>query len=179
MSYVDLEVSENNNTITPSRRSHRSRAKLLAEASLSMSRNVSSQISSPLSTITNDTNHDVRLRVPSFPQPPSAISQLTNPSPPCVTTRVTCASSRDHFSKIPPPVLTNLDPDDDTISSSPPRPNHYHQSSLEPVVAFNGCTVGNSGTPSVPPTPHQPNPNSPKLSLPTPICQSSPNQRSP
>ena len=66
MSYVDLEVSENKNTITPSRRSHRSRAKLLAEASLSMSRNVSSQISSPLSTIINDTNHDVRLRVPSY-----------------------------------------------------------------------------------------------------------------
>ncbi|CAB4040101.1 Hypothetical predicted protein, partial [Paramuricea clavata] len=179
MSYIDLEVSGNNNTITPSRRSCRSRVKLLAEVSLSMSCNVSSPMSCPSSPIINDTNQDVCSCDPPSTQSPNVISQSTNPPSPCVTTRVTCASSRVHSSKLPPSVLTNLDPDDDIIIPYPPRPNpnhtpnHYHQPSLEPVVAPSGCTAGNSGTPLASPTPHHPTSNSPELSLPTSTHQSS------
>ena len=94
MSYVDLEISANNTTTTPSRRSHRSRASLLREASLSMSCNMSSPVQSsndqvfsvndtpstqPPITLSQSVNPHFHESIPTFPAPPLPITHLEYP----------------------------------------------------------------------------------------------------
>ena len=77
MSYVDLEISANNTSITPSRRSRRSRASLLREASLSMSCNLSSPVQSSNSSLLPNGDDQV-FSVNNIPstQPPITLSTI-------------------------------------------------------------------------------------------------------
>jgi hypothetical protein len=88
--------------------------------------------------------------------------------------------------RVPFPVLSDLDPDEDIVPSTLPRPSvsstpsSHHQSSFEPVVALDGCTTGNNDVPMVCPSqPRNPSPtqltSNPSETQPSsPIHQSSP-----
>ena len=160
---VDLETTTNSTTITPSRRSRRSRASLLREASLSMSCNISSPVqSSNSSQLPNGDDQVFSVNDIPSTQPPSTLFQTVNPSTPRVNPLSSCSSTPNRSSNVPTPALIDLDPVEDDVPPSPPRPNGYltsipsHLPTLEAVVVLSDCTAVNSNaTSSV--SPHSPN----------------------
>ena len=176
MSYVDLESAVNNTTIASSRCSRRSRVGTLLNLPLSMSRTLSSPVTCSLSTLT-DVNH-----VPS----PITNPTLPPPTDPSLTPIPFPTTPSNLPVRVPFPVLSDLDPDEDIVPSTLPRPSvsstpsSHHQPSFEPVVALDGCTTGNNDVPMVCPSqPRNPSPtqltSNPSETQPSsPIHQSSP-----
>jgi hypothetical protein len=104
--------------------------------------------------------------------PPLPYPQSVNPPPSRVNLHISCSSTPDCSSRVPTPALIDLDPVEDDVPSSPPRPNGYltsippHLPTLEAVVVLSDCTAVNSNAPSSV-SPHSPNssppPNPPPL----------------
>ena len=116
---------------------------------------------------------------------PHPHSHFILPHPPTNRTNTEPTSTPDsssHPARVPTPILTNLDPVEDDVPPSPPRPNGYPNTSipshlpiLEAVVVLSDCTAVNSNaTPPTHPrlTNHSPPPNS---SPPQPSRQYTPN----
>jgi hypothetical protein len=139
-----------------------------------------------MSWLPNGVDQGVSVRATASPQSPMALSQSVNTSPPRVNPHLSCTSTPDYLVRVPTPILTDLDPVEDDVPPSPPRPNGYPNTSipshlpiLEAVVVLSDCTAVNSNATSPTPprlTNHSPPPNSspPQSSRPNPNQHRSP-----